>query len=140
MTEMDLLSLARSATANEVGWFEQLVTINFAMIVAIYYFLNQARIGLRIVSFMAYTIGTLVFLGEILIESNLKASVLVALKALHAASGPTQEYIGIGESWLAVTTAVVFNSAFWILWVGIFYLLFFWKKSAHEPAAPHSNP
>ena len=140
MTEMDLLSLARSATANEVSWFEQVITINFAMIVANYYFLNQARIALRIFGFVAYTIGMLVFLGEMLIETNLKASVLVAMKALHAASGPTRQYIGVSESWLADTTMVVFNSAFWILWAGIFYLLFFWKKSAHEPAPLHGNP
>ena len=140
MTEMDLLSLARSATANEVSWFEQVITINFAMIVAIYYFLNQARIALRIFGFVAYTIGMLVFLGEMLIETNVKAAAIAALKALHAESLPTRQYVGVSESWLADTTMVVFNSAFWILWAGIFYLLFFWKKSAHEPAPPHGNP
>jgi len=25
----------------------------------------------------------------------------------------------------------VFNAAFWILSIGVFYLLFFWNKSAH---------
>lgn len=131
MSELDLLNLARSATQNEVNWFAQLITINFAMIVAIYYFLNQAKIALRIFAFIAYIIGSLIFLGEILIESNIKTYTLIALKAVSKPSLPTQVMIAASESWLGTATAVVFTSSFWVLWIGIFYLLFFWKKSAH---------
>ena len=42
MSELDLLNLGRSITANEVSWFAQVITINFAMAVGIYYFLNRA--------------------------------------------------------------------------------------------------
>jgi hypothetical protein len=35
VSELDLLNLARSATEHEVTWFAQMITINFAMIVAI---------------------------------------------------------------------------------------------------------
>jgi hypothetical protein len=48
MSEQELLSLARSITANEVSWFGQIITINFAMIVGIYYFLNRAQITLKL--------------------------------------------------------------------------------------------
>jgi hypothetical protein len=136
MTELDLLNLARSATQNEVSWFAQMITVNFAMVVAIYYFLSQARIGLKIFVFVAYTIGMMVFLGEMLIEANLKSAALAALKALPAASlaRPTAQYVGVSASWLGVGTSAVFTSASFVLWLGILYLLFFWKKSAHEPA------
>lgn len=136
MTELDLLNLARSATQSEVSWFAQMITVNFAMVVAIYYFLNQARIGLRIFVFVAYTIGMMVFLGEIMIEAILKHAAIAALTALPAASlaRPTVEYVGVSGRWLGTMTATVFFAAPWILWAGIFYLMFFWKKSAHEPA------
>ena len=38
MSELELLNLARSTTEHEVTWFAQMITINFAMVVAIYYF------------------------------------------------------------------------------------------------------
>lgn len=135
MSELDLLNLARSATQNEMTWFTQVITLNFAMVVAIYYFLNQAKIALRVFSFVAYMIGSLIFLGEMLVESNMKGKVIEALKALPAAaiSSPTLQYIGVSESWLGHTTAFFANLGFWVLWIGIFYLLFFWRKSAQEP-------
>jgi uncharacterized membrane protein len=132
MTELDLLNLARGATANEISWFAQILTINFAMVVAIYYFLNQAKLALRIFGFVAYMIGMLMYWGEMLIEANVKAAALAALKGLPSASGPARQFIGVSQSWLGLTTSVVFNLSFWILWIGVFYLLFFWKKAAHE--------
>jgi hypothetical protein len=33
--------------------------------------------------------------------------------------------------WLGGLTSLLFNAAFWILAIGIFYLLFFWKR--HTP-------
>lgn len=130
MSELDLLDLARSATVNEVTWFTQLITVNFAMVVAIYYFLNEAKVALKLFSFVAYMIGSAIFLGEMLIESNVKAAALAGLKALPRLSLPARQLLGVTESWLGISTAVVFNTAFWVLWIGIFYLLFFWRKSA----------
>jgi hypothetical protein len=132
MNELDLLNLARSATQNEVTWFTQIITINFAMIVAIYYFLNQAKIALKVFSFIAYMVGSLIFVGEMLIEGNVKLMALAALKELPSLALPTKQYIGVTESWLGHVTALVFNASVWVLFAGIFYLLFFWKKSEHE--------
>ena len=135
MTELDLLNLARAATVNEMSWFGQLITMNFAMVVAIYYFLNQAKVALKIFSFVAYMTGTLVFAGQMLIETNVKFAAITALKALPASSValPARQYIAVLESWLGMTTSFVFNSAFWVLGVGVFYLLFFWEKATYEP-------
>jgi hypothetical protein len=131
MSELDLLTLARSATQNEVGWFTQIITINFAMIVAIYYFLHRADLPTRIFGFVAYMIGMLIFWGEMLIEANLKYAALLALKALAAPSPVTRNYLVVNGNWLGLTTAAVFNVAFWVLWGGVFYLVFFWRKSEH---------
>ena len=57
MGELDLFNLARAITAVEIGYFTQMITINFAMIVAIYYFLNQANLVMKIMAFIAYLVG-----------------------------------------------------------------------------------
>ncbi len=130
MTELDLLNLARATTANELNLFTQMITINFAMVVAIYYFLHQAPLAMKIFAFFAYLVGSLVYFGEMLIESNIKGAVITSMKARPAASlsSVSQYYLAIGDSWLTHATLVVFNGSFWILWIGIFYLLFFWKR------------
>ena len=132
MTELDLLELARNCTASSIGYFTQMITINFAMIVAIYYFLNQARLAMKIFAYLAYMVGMGLFLGQMLFETNVKFTILQTLKALPHASPVTLEYVGLYDSWLSRTTAVFMNGAIWILCIGVFYLLFFWKKSPEE--------
>lgn len=134
MSELDLLNLARSTTEHEVTWFAQMLTINFAMVVAIYYFLNAARLTLKLFSFFAYTVGMLVLLGEMLAETNVKAGVIEALQSLPSAqlSRPSVHYLAVSNSWLALTTRITFNLSIWVLWLGVLYLLFFsqhhWKS------------
>ena len=127
MSELDLLNLARSITANEVSWFAQVITITLAMIVGIYYFLGRAGLAMRMFAFAAYLVGTLLYLGEMLIEANIKVAALAQLKSLPSPSPITQAYIRVNESWLGILTSTLFNGAFWLLAAGIFYLLFFWQ-------------
>jgi hypothetical protein len=133
MSELELLNLARSATQDEVSWFTQLITITFAMVVAVYYFLHQADLPTRIVAFAAYLLGMLIFWGEMLIESNLKGATLASLKALPALGPVAENYVAVNASWLGITTSIVFSAAFWVLWGGVFYLTFFWRKAVREP-------
>jgi hypothetical protein len=132
MTELDLLTLGRAATQSEIGDFTQVITINFAMIVAIFYFLNRAQIAMKLFAFIAYMIGMMMFIGQMLLETSLKYTVRESLKALPHPSAVTQEYVGLSGTWLGVGTSILFNFAIWILWLGVFYLLFFWKKTPEE--------
>lgn len=134
MSELDLLNLARSATEHEVTWFAQMITINFAMVVAIYYFLNGAKMALKVFSFFAYTVGMLVLLGEMLVETNVKVGVIEALRAVPAEhlSRPGVHYLAVYDSWVSVVTHVTFNLSVWLFWLGVFYLLFFWKKNSEQ--------
>jgi hypothetical protein len=134
MSELDLLNIARAATQAEVSWFTQMIAITFAMVVAAYYFLHQADVLTRIAAFSAYLIGMLVFWGEMLIESNLKNATMAALRALPHLGPVAENYVGVNASWLGTTTAVVFSASFWVLWGGVFYLVFFWRKNTHESA------
>src|SRR5438477_500055 len=138
MSELDLLNLARSTTEHEVAWFAQMLTINFAMVVAIYYFLNAAKLALKLFSFFAYTVGMLVLLGQMLAEANVKKGALEALRALAAPelSRPSAHYLAVSDSWLALATSITFNLSVWLLWLGVSYLLFFseqhWKARDGE--------
>ena len=126
MSELDLLNLARSTTEHEVTWFAQMLTINFAMIVAIYYFLNTAKMTLKLFSFFAYTVGMIVLLGQMLVEANVKAGAIEALQSLSAAqlSRPSVKYLAVSNSWLALATSITFDLSVWLLWFGVLYLLF----------------
>jgi hypothetical protein len=128
MTELDLLNLGRSITDHYVTWLGQVITINFAMVVGIYYFLHRAHLGMKLFAFAAYTVGIVLYYCEILLESNIKAYVIAAQEALPQPSAITQEYVAVAHSWLGILTAVLFNGAFWILWLGVLYLLFFWRR------------
>ena len=128
MSEQELMGLARSITANEVSWFGQIITINFAMIVGIYYFLNRAQIALKLFAFGVYLVGMLLYLGEMLLETNVKSVAIRSLAALPHRSDVGQAYLDVSASWLGVLTIVLFNGAFWLLAAGVFYLLFFWRE------------
>ena len=128
MTELDLLDLARAATGNELSLFTSVITINFAMVVAIYYFLHQARLAMKIFAFAAYLFGLVLFWSEMLIEANMKVTAMAALQALPHISSVSARYIALDANWLGDVTHVTFNGALWMLCLGIFYLLFFWRK------------
>jgi hypothetical protein len=130
VSEGDLLAIARSATEHLVSWFGQMLTISFAMIVAIYYFLKDARLALRLFTFLAYTLGMTVLLGVMLVESNIKAGATQALEDMprDQLSGPTQYYLVLSHSWMSTVVSVTFNLSVWILWLGVLYLLFFAGK------------
>ncbi len=127
MSELDFLNLARSATEHEVAWFAQMLTINFAMVVAIYYFLHGAKISLKLFSFFAYSLGMLALFGQMLLESNVKAGAIEELRTLAVAqsSRPSAYYLAFSNSWFASITQITFNLSVWLLWIGVFYLLFF---------------
>jgi hypothetical protein len=128
MGEHDLLDMAHQASqAIEVN-LAQVLTITFAMVVAIYYFLHQAGLRMKIFAFLLYALGMLVYLGSMLAESMLRKGAIEALDALPNKSKATVYYLSVSHSWVQVVTAISLNAAYWILWIGVAFLLFFWKK------------
>ena len=126
MSEVDLLNLARSTTEHEVTWFIQMISINFAMIVGIYYFLNRATIALKMFSFFVYSVGMLVLLGQMVVESNTKVGAVEALRSLPSAqlSRPSVRYLAVNDHWISSLITITFNLAVWLLLISVFYLLF----------------
>jgi hypothetical protein len=135
MTETDLLNLAHIYNQDIPSAFGQIITITFAMVVGIYYFLNQAKLGLKIFAFIAYSIGMFMYLGFMLGSSTIVHGVYAALAALPAdhKSLATGYAEGVANSWLTPVENVLINVGFWVLWLGVGYLLFLWRKADHMP-------
>jgi hypothetical protein len=84
MTELDLLNLARASAQTVSSDFAQVITITFAMVVAIYYFLHQAGIRMKIFAFTIYTCGMLAYLGMMLMESAVAFGAQKALRRFRS--------------------------------------------------------
>jgi hypothetical protein len=134
MTELDLLTLGRAAGNDIIADFGQVVTITFAMVIGIYYFLNQAKIGLKLFSYLIYSIGMFLYFGVMIMHSNVVLGVKESLEALPAGqtSRPTVHYLAVSNSWVTVVESALITGGFWVLWLSIAYLLFFWRKAEHE--------
>jgi hypothetical protein len=130
MSESDLLNLAHSCSQTISSDFAQIVTITFAMVVAIYYFLHRAGIRMKIFAFVLYTSGMLMYLGMMITESNVLAGAQRALHAIPASaqSLPTQSYLSVRSSWVGLGATFMLNFVYWFLWLGTTFLLFFWKN------------
>ena len=97
MTELDLFNIARSVSQNEISLFTQVITINFAMVVGLYYFLHRARTAIKVFAFGAYLVGMLLFLGEMLMETKVKALVMREMATLPHASPLTRYYLALND-------------------------------------------
>ncbi len=143
MGETELLTVVSEAHAQIAALFGQVITINLAMIVGIYYFLRRSGLGLRLFAYIVYLLGMFLFLGLMLIESNVLVGALEGLRALPAEhlSRPAVRLLSVSDSWLGSVSRTIENVAFWVLMIGVTYLLFFWKgreevsgKTATHPA------
>ena len=129
MGETDLIGMMRDVNAQYAVLFGQIITINFAMIVAIYYFLHRSPLLFRIAAFAFYAIGMLALIGLMLEQSNYKNQALIALRALPPASRSpvTESLLAVNQSWLAQATSFFLNVSLWVLFVVVAYLLFWWR-------------
>jgi hypothetical protein len=139
MSESELLTLAHAYNDSITGAFGQIITITFAMVIGIYYFLNQAKIGLKIFAYIVYSIGMFLYFGLMVASSNVVIGIHEALRALPAdhVSRPTAHLLSVNDSWVGLASAALIMGGFWILWLGVAWLLFVWRKADHIPPGTH---
>jgi hypothetical protein len=135
MGETELIGLIRDVNVQYATLFGEIITINFAMIVAIYYFLHRASLVFRIASFSFYAIGMLALIGLMLEQANYKYQALAALAALppHQRSRLGDVVIAIHQSWLSQVTGFFLNASLWVLFAAIAFLLFGWRGDPEKP-------
>ena len=126
MGETELIGLIRDVNAQYATLFGEIITINFAMIVAIYYFLHRAGLLFRLAAFGFYAIGMLALIGLMLEQANYKMQALNGLMALPRRSGIGDSVVAINQSWLSGITSLFLNASLWVLFAAVAYLLFWW--------------
>jgi hypothetical protein len=139
MGEGELLGIIRDSNVQYASLFGQMITINFAMIVAIYYFLHRASLRLKLAAFLFYLMGMLSLIGLILTQANIKSYAILALEELPPGhlSRVGASYLAFRTSWLADATATFMNISMWVMVAVIAYLLFCWRgdrDAARRPA------
>jgi len=130
MSGPELVALIRSCDQQIAALFGQMISITFAMIAGVYYFLNRARLPLKLLGFVCYAIGMIAFFGMMLREANIKLVALGALGALPDRDRVSDGLHQLSQTWLFHDTGLFINAAHYALWISVIYLLFFWKKPA----------
>lgn len=133
MTEFELVQIIEAAIAGVAMLIGQIIAVNFAMIVAVYYFLNRAGRSLKLAALGLYFLGTFMFLLLAVRESNIAAAAVRGLDAMPPEQrGPVARAIlDLSDSSMATALTVAMNASVWALWVAVVYLLFFWKRESH---------
>jgi hypothetical protein len=129
MQATDLFGVIMQVSALYATLFGMVISINFAMILAIWYFLHRARLAFRIAAFGFYLVGMLMLVGMLLQQANVKGRALEALQALppEARAGFIDAYLVNQEGWLFHLVAVFQNLSLWLLVAAVAWLLFAWK-------------
>lgn len=131
MTEAEILQLLENYTEQQTQLIIQVVSLHFALVVAVFYFLHRSGWIMKLAIFALYTLGNSLFLGLIY---NLSIKVVAAREDLRAieAGGATLSAIShtVLENltpYVNVVSAIA-NISFVALWIGAVYFLFFWKR------------
>jgi hypothetical protein len=128
MSEAEIFALVQQVHEQYAALFAQVITINFAMIVAIFYFLHRARTGFRIAAFLFYLIGMLTLTGMMLHAANIKGIALAAMASIPAPSPVVRGYLALQGGWLFRAISFFQNMSLWAMGGVIAYMLFWWRN------------
>ncbi len=129
MSQAEVFALVQQVHDQYGALFAQVITINFAMIVAIFYFLHRVRLGFRIAAYGFYLIGMVTLAGLMLHAANVKAIALAAMADIPPAQQApvVASYLALQGRWLFVATGIFQNLALRALVAVVTYMLFFWR-------------
>lgn len=137
MSQAEIFGLVQQVQDQYAQLFAEIVTINSAMIVAIFYFLHRATLGFRVAAFAFYLIGMLTLTGMMLHEANVKGLALAAMAAIAPADRAPMiaGYLALQDTWLFRAISLFQNLSLWALVLVIAYMLFGWRNpEADKPA------
>jgi hypothetical protein len=131
MSEAEILTLLESYTEQQTQLIIQVVSLHFALVVAVFYFLHRSGLAMKLAVFALYSLGNSVFLGLIYNTSLKVVAARLDLVRLHESganlSAVSQTVLASLQPYTNFVS-VIANVAFVALWFGAVYFLFFWKK------------
>jgi hypothetical protein len=131
MTEAEILQLLENYTEQQTQLIIQVVSLHFALVVAVFYFLHRSGLTMKLAIFALYTLGNALFLGLIY---NLSVKVVAMRSDLLALHNNGAELSNVSQAVLnnlqpyTNITSIIANISFVALWIGAVYFLFFWKR------------
>ena len=130
MSQSELFGLIMKVQEQYGALFAQIITINFAMIVAIYYFLRNAGFRLRFAAFIFYLVGMLTLVGMMLQQANFKSLAIRELRGIPAdqRSSVVDGFLALQNAWLFRAASFLQNLSLWLLIAVVGYLLFWWDR------------
>jgi hypothetical protein len=142
MTQAELFNLVQQVHDQYGALFAEVITINFAMIVAIFYFLHRLPLVLRGAVYGFYLIGMITLSGLMLHAANVKALAIATMQAIAPAerSPVIAGYLALQDSWLFIAVGVFQNLSLWALVLAVTYMLFAWRHPDAQKAAAESAP
>lgn len=128
MSEAEILEQLQLVRTNIGFVASEIIAVHFALIVGIFYFLNHARLPLKVGSFVVYAFGYAGLLGLYLWETAHLSGLVQNLLAIKERAGlaPASEYI---LSWTMGAGAIMDLLAwiaFGLMFAVVTYLLFFY--------------
>ena len=133
MSQAEIFAIIQTVNAQYAVLFAQVLTVNFAVIVATYYFVHRTAVRFRVAFLAVYLVGMLAVVGQMLQQSNIKRQALGALAAIPAGERAlvSQGILDLQGSWLFRASALLQNASLWLLVAVIAYMLFRWRPAAH---------
>jgi hypothetical protein len=138
MSQAELFAIVQGVHEQYATLFAQVISINFAMIVAIYYFLRRTRLGFRLAAYGFYLVGMVTLLGMMLHEANVKSLALTSMTAVPASARDPliAGYLAMQDGWLFRAISAFQNIAFWVLAIVVAFMLFGWRDDGKESRPP----
>lgn len=124
---IEILVETRQAQTEALGL---LVTLNFGMLGAIYYFLNHTTALLKCAAFFTYTLGVVLFGGLIWLHSQTFVGLRADLEDLLAngeAGYAAEVWIRQADQEFTMVVDAALIASGGLLWLGAAYLLFVWR-------------
>lgn len=133
MTEYELLELFTMARSQLDNAIAQTITLNFALVVAIFYFLHRSGLVLKIGVFALYAIGWFVTVSSGSLAATQMVGIISDLQLLEQdgnAGSATAMLLATLNSSYNTAYVIAANAANFLLLIGAFLFLFFWKPPA----------
>jgi hypothetical protein len=131
MSEAEILTLLDKYTEQQTQLIIQVVSLHFALMVAVFYFLYRSGLVMKLAVFALYTLGNSLFLGliyQLSLRSVAARQDLIELQQGGAELSTISQVVLNSLQPYTNVVSIIANVSFVALWLGAVYFLFFWKK------------
>lgn len=135
MTEAELIEIYGTARTQLDAAVAQLIALNFALIIGVYYFLHRSSFMMKFGIFLIYVFGWLTFIssaGFSGVQISGAAQDLAALQEAGPVSITTENLLDVWQTLSAYVYLAALNAVNFLMVISGFLVLFFWKPRSQQ--------